>query len=396
MFCQVSSDELGEPPRYSSTYQNPVFPYKIRPCAVACMPQGCKKIPTYYFIQAPHISALKQYIDMPQNLRTTRAQALTTANDDDDASTTPTPLSAPSSPVSSTISTPTSFNSRDFDDLSIANADSYHQVRKPQKRRNRDIEDDALWKEALQQPPEGLPTRGNHNQRIWYCKRCNKACLSNNHAKSHLVKHGIVLPNGPKKPRVAQQSDTLRAALRIQQLKSEAGQRHEIDTEAWLNTLILMVVNHNLPHTLLEWPEFYLLMQLTNPDVVTKQGPMRASRWSIKQLLFAAYQRHQKTIITKLQSAISKLHFTTDIWTSPNKSHYQSITCHFVDESSRLLQLTLALREHTTEGHGAEEQSIVFLKVLEEYGISKTQVGYITSKYGFDRSRSRLHTNLYE
>ncbi|KAF2178425.1 hypothetical protein K469DRAFT_599433, partial [Zopfia rhizophila CBS 207.26] len=48
----------------------------------------------------------------------------------------------------------------------------------------------------------------------------------------------------------------------------------------------------------------------------------------------------------KLTESLLKIHFTTDIWSSPNNSHYQAITAHFVDKLGRLQKAILAPREH--------------------------------------------------
>ena len=81
----------------------------------------------------------------------------------------------------------------------------------------------------------------------------------------------------------------------------------------------------------------------------------------------------------KLKKALSKLHFTTDCWTSPNKTAYQAITVHFVDKFGQMSKATLALREHKEE-HGGEQQAEVLLKVVNEYKIEESQIGYITGE----------------
>jgi len=66
----------------------------------------------------------------------------------------------------------------------------------------------------------------------------------------------------------------------------------------------------------------------------------------------------------RLQRAKSKIHFTTDCWTAPNKTAYQVVTAHFVDELSQLPKATIALREHK-EAYGGKEQAEVMIKVIE-------------------------------
>ena len=141
-----------------------------------------------------------------------------------------------------------------------------------------------------------------------------------------------------------------------------------------------MIVNHNLPYTIVKWPEFHLLMKISNYMLVEHDGPMKNSRRAVRQLLGKTYHVHKCVIKEKLAESLSKIHFTTDIWTSPNKSHYQAITAHFVDKLSRLRKATIALREHE-DNYGAEEQAEVFIKVLSEYEISEDKLGYITGMF---------------
>jgi len=56
---------------------------------------------------------------------------------------------------------------------------------------------------------------------------------------------------------------------------------------------------------------------------------------------------------------------------SPNKTAYQAITIHFIDEFGQILKAILALREHKKE-HGGEQQAKVLLKVINEYEIEES------------------------
>jgi len=91
---------------------------------------------------------------------------------------------------------------------------------------------------------------------------------------------------------------------------------------------------------------------------------------------------YKDLIRKKLSTALSKLHFTIDCWVAPNKTAFQAVTVHFVNESGQLSKATLALREHK-ESHGGEQQAEVLIKVLEEYEIDAKQIGYITGRFLF-------------
>ncbi|KAF2177288.1 hypothetical protein K469DRAFT_603854, partial [Zopfia rhizophila CBS 207.26] len=96
--------------------------------------------------------------------------------------------------------------------------------------------------------------------------------------------------------------------------------------------LVLIIVNHNLPHTIVEWPEFHLLMKILNYTLVKRGGPMKNLRFSVRKLIGKTYKVYKNIIKQKLAESLLKIYFTTDIWTSPNKTHYQAITAYFVDK----------------------------------------------------------------
>ncbi|KAF2178407.1 hypothetical protein K469DRAFT_332566 [Zopfia rhizophila CBS 207.26] len=283
------------------------------------------------------------------------------------------------------VSTLTDLDSRDFDDVTLARDDPYHLIGIPQPKRRRPREDTELWSYALEEPPEGQPARGNSNQELFYCKRCRKGCSSASAFRSHLKsKHGVIA-NPAVKTRVEQKANWLAAGFKLQQQRAENSSvsqkakilRDSVNQADWLNVLVLMIVNHNLPLSITEWPEFHLLMKISNYTLVERGGPMRNSRSSVRRLIGKTYEVSKEAIKQKLAKSLSKIHLTTDIWLSPNNSHYQAITAHFVDKLGRVQKATLALREHK-RGYGAEEQAEIIQRVLKEFDISKEKIGYLT------------------
>lgn len=77
---------------------------------------------------------------------------------------------------------------------------------------------------------------------------------------------------------------------------------------------------------------------------------------------------------TALQSALSKIHLTIDLWTSPNNLAIIGIIAHYISDSGQLEHSVLALREVDGD-HSGDNQSLCVLEVIVEYGIA--------SKLGF-------------
>ena len=102
---------------------------------------------------------------------------------------------------------------------------------------------------------------------------------------------------------------------------------------------------------------------------------------SIPHAISAAFIEHQEAVKQRLQRSLSRIHFSIDIWTSPNKIGFQAICCHFVDADTRSLRkCLLALKPHGAF-HGGEPQAKAFLEVVERYGITYN-VGHCTTDNG--------------
>ena len=155
-----------------------------------------------------------------------------------------------------------------------------------------------------------------------------------------------------------------------------------MDEKAFVDALIYLIVTRNLPHTIVEWPEFRAFLQICNYTLTEDGSPLYKSRRSVPILIGKTFVVQKDRIKLRLKKAKSKIHFTTDCWTAPNKTAYQAVTAHFVDELDQLSKATIALREHK-EVHGGEQQAEVMIEVIEEYEISESQIGYLTSKLYF-------------
>ena len=286
-------------------------------------------------------------------------------------------------------------DSREFDDVTAAREDPNHQIGEPPLKRRRAREDEALWSFALDEAPVGLPARGKSKQELFYCKRCSdrgvaKSSSSATAFRRHLKNtHGILTT--PKRSEVDMNTEATLAALFNRQAEKQATGRdprttkvlqESVNEKTFLDSLIYLIVTRNLPHTIVEWPEFRAFLQICNYTLTEEGGPLYKSRRSVPILIGKTFVIQKDHIKLRLQRAKSKIHFTTDCWTAPNKTAYQVVTAHFVDELSQLSKATIALREHK-EVHGGEQQAEVMIKVIEEYEIPESQIGYLTSRFHF-------------
>jgi hypothetical protein len=138
--------------------------------------------------------------------------------------------------------------------------------------------------------------------------------------------------------------------------------------------LVSLIVIHNLPYRLVEWPEFHVLLLAVNPKI---KDYLYTAYSTIPKLIGKVWQSYKDHIQMKLQSALSSIHLSLDVWTSPNSLLLLGVCSHFVDQPKGKLQKALIALQPLADHSGAE-QFATLLPVLEDYGIIQ-QLGCIVS-----------------
>lgn len=97
----------------------------------------------------------------------------------------------------------------------------------------------------------------------------------------------------------------------------------------------------------------------------------------------------KKDLVRKtIQSAISSIHISTDLWTSPNNLLIQAVCGHFVATNEKQYTILLAVRE--TEGYSGEQQfNSAIYPVLQEYQIEQNLGTLIGDNSGTNDTLSR-------
>src|SRR5271170_1994853 len=219
--------------------------------------------------------------------------------------------------------------------------------------------------------------------RILYCKYCTEVSYgvrSTSAFRHHLLKkHNIEIT-------VQKSQLHIETLDRLQQLyqKAEASdQTKNFDTymlQKILNkdlineALVSLITVRNLSFRMVEWPEFRILCQLLNPE---SDNCITTAHSEIRKMIYNSWQSKQDIVRKKLQSALSSIHLSVDIWTSPNNLLLLGICAHFIEQSQeKLSKALLALRP--VASHSGEEQFNTLLPVLQDYGIVR-HIGAIIS-----------------
>lgn len=128
--------------------------------------------------------------------------------------------------------------------------------------------------------------------------------------------------------------------------------------------LVTLIVVRNLPFRVVEWLEFHALCQALNPE---SSNCITTAHSQLAQKINHSWKSAQDIIRKKLQSALSSIHLSLDIWISPNRYLLLGICAHFVDHSQeKHFKALLALR--TVVNHSGDEQFNCLLPALRDYG----------------------------
>jgi hypothetical protein len=220
--------------------------------------------------------------------------------------------------------------------------------------------------------------------RIKYCIHCiepaSYGTSVTTNMRNHLnSKHQIIVESAPGSIQTATIGQLQQLYIRAE----STGQTKTIDAQALQkvldqdvinDALISLIVVRNLPFRLVEWPEFHTLCQVINPQ---SNDYITVAHSQVPKKIHQLWQSRKDIVRKKLQSALSSIHLSLDIWTSPNRLLLLGICAHFVEErEEKLSKALLALRP--VMNHSGDEQFACLLPVLQDYGIVR-RLGSIVS-----------------
>lgn len=232
------------------------------------------------------------------------------------------------------------------------------------------------------EPKDGEPERRGKNL-IFYCKYCSDppySATASNSFRYHLETiHGVKVESTPGPVQSATLDQLQQLYVRAtstdqtQQLDVQVLQK-ALDKDVIDEALVTLIVVQDLPFSIVEWPEFHAFCQVLNPEV---KGNIITTHSEVIEKVEKLWLSHKDVLRKKLQSAISSVHLSLDIWTSPNKLLLLGICAHFVERiGEKLSNALIALRP--VANHSGSEQFSTLLPVLQDYGIVR-KVGSIVS-----------------
>lgn len=191
------------------------------------------------------------------------------------------------------------------------------------KQRKRRAED--VW-DHFREPQEDEDKRGRHGQSLMYCKICDgrwSTAITTN-ARGHLAKkHHIYIEVAESKGRKSRQMAldlSLKNATQKQVERDNFDLREKlrgaIDRDAFYEAQIQLIARRRMAFNCVEWAEYQALLMSINPEV---ESLLVESHSSIPIHIERSFRKHHATVKRRLQNARSHVHYSMDLWTSPNR-----------------------------------------------------------------------------
>ena len=128
----------------------------------------------------------------------------------------------------------------------------------------------------------------------------------------------------------------------------------------------------HLPLRLVECPEFRDLLNYINNNIDTW---LPSSHNTITHWVLRQFDSMKEQIKSRLHSALTDIHISCDLWTSPNCLPIFGLVSHYISKDGQLESATLALIDIDGE-HSGENLARYLQEVVEDWGIS-SKLGYI-------------------
>jgi len=199
--------------------------------------------------------------------------------------------------------------------------------------------------------------RNYQSKPIWRCRYCLKEYLESGGTKiiiSHLKEHSIDISSAQETRTTSIQSNIADAFHKAEQTNHKRRCLSTIETQALDPAVIEQlyvrwITTCGVSFRMATLVEFRALLYYLNPEI---DNWLPNSIPTIRTWTLRTYEAHKQQIKHKIQAALSKVHFTVDLWTSPNSLAILGIIAHYMSESGQLEHSVLALQELDSEHTG--------------------------------------------
>ncbi|KAF5120944.1 putative AC transposase [Metarhizium anisopliae] len=243
--------------------------------------------------------------------------------------------------------------------------------------------------EELIRTSKGLDDSGKElrNRKIWKCKHCSEvqfADANSQNKPTHLLVHGIS-KHGRKTPREWVQRSYLAPSnsdsgddngdtTPIRQSGSYVQLATTVKRAPFEEALIAFFVVCQIALRLVADELFVGFLRIVYPSI-DKLLPGCGN--TLRTLVLEAFNKRKEHLTGVLARSVSKIHFSFDLWTSPNHLALLGVVAHFIDEFGQNQSILITIRQ-LHGSHSGENQAEVIKEVIQEYNL-ENRIGYFVT-----------------
>lgn len=147
---------------------------------------------------------------------------------------------------------------------------------------------------------------------------------------------------------------------------SESALRRVFDPQRYTESMVALLTRRRLPFSAVTWDEMQDIMLACNPAI---EDLLITSRHEAMRHITANFSLYQSQLKARLQGAVSKVHISSDLWTSPHRHGVLAVCARWVDKDYQPRRALLSLLE-IRHSHSGEHQSRLIFSTLVLYGIT--------------------------
>jgi hypothetical protein len=221
--------------------------------------------------------------------------------------------------------------------------------------------------------------RNRKGKSVWQCKYCLKEYVESGGTTiitGHLKEHGVTVSTNQETRIASIQSNIADAFQKAEQTDHKRRclsniATRDLDPSIIEQLFVRWITTCSVSFRMATLSEFRSFLCYLNPEI---DNWLPRSIATIRTWTLRSYETQKQRVKREVQSALSKVHVTTDLWTSPNALAILGMIAHYTSESGKLEHSVLALRELDGK-HSGQNIAGSIMKVINDYGIA-SKVGY--------------------
>ena len=218
-----------------------------------------------------------------------------------------------------------------------------------------------IWKEGPKLNTKSDSSNTSKPKSFWMCRRCHDvgkdvlyAVTSTVHASEHL-----------------RDTHQIRDAAGVTSESGQGPPAETFDFTRFKELLIRWIVTMHISFSQVEYEAFQSLLSYLHPSILSY---LPTSGNTIRAWVLDNFKQKQAHIKKELHLSKSLVHFSFDMWTSPNAMAMLGIVAHYVSHSGEAKDCLIGLKR-ITGTHSGENIAQSVIAVIKHYGL-EDRLGY--------------------